>query len=121
VASNNTVDLFEEVRFALLFARTGDIPLFIDAAGAIRLMTLGGAQALGLESEIGSLEPGKRADIIAVSLSAVSQRPINDVESSIVFSSGARDVILTMVDGEEIYRGGRILTVDESEILKSIN
>ena len=121
VASNNTVDLFEEVRFALLFARTGDVPLFIDAAGAIRLMTLGGAQALGLESEIGSLEPGKRADIIAVSLSAVSQRPINDVESSIVFSSGARDVILTMVDGEEIYRDGRILTVDESEILKSID
>ena len=66
-------------------------------------MTLGGAEALGLDTGIGSLEPGKEADIAVISLDHPAQSPVNDVESTIVFSSNARDVAMTLVAGKTVY------------------
>jgi 5-methylthioadenosine/S-adenosylhomocysteine deaminase len=69
--------------------------------------TLGGARALGLDDKIGTLEPGKQADIAVVSLTATAQLPINDVHTALVFASNARDVVMTMVAGNELYRAER--------------
>jgi cytosine/adenosine deaminase-related metal-dependent hydrolase len=71
---------------------------------------------LGLDDSIGTLEPGKQADLIAISLANVAQQPIHDVETALVFASNARDVRMTMVAGEGIYRDGVSQRVDEAEI-----
>jgi 5-methylthioadenosine/S-adenosylhomocysteine deaminase len=105
VASNNVCDLLEESRFALLAARNRpDRREFASAAEALKAATLGGARALGLEEKIGSLEPGKEADITVVSLESPAQQPVNEICAALVFSSNSRDVIRTIVAGNEVYR-----------------
>lgn len=117
MASNNTCDIFEEARFATLFARNlPDCQRFLQSAEIIETATLGGGRALGLENKIGSLEAGKQADLIAVSLGDTSQMPVHDVCATLVFASNARDVKLTIVAGEEIYRDGEARKIDEREI-----
>lgn len=117
MVSNNVCDMFEEARFAALAARVRNgADRFVMPAEAVRLSTLGGAAALGLENEVGSIEVGKQADIIAVSLDEVSRRPVNDVESALVFASRASDVRMTMVAGNETYRDGSCSTVDEDRL-----
>lgn len=104
VASNNVCDLIEESRFAAFAARNRpDRKRFISARDVLTAATLGGATALGLDEKIGTLEAGKEADIAVVSLSSLAQSPVNDVEASIVFSSNARDVVTTIVAGQEIF------------------
>ena len=105
VASNNVCDLLEESRFAALAARNREgSKRFITAREMLETATLGGAKALGLDAEVGSLEPGKQADIAVISLSNPAQLPVCDVHTALVFSSNARDVVMTMVAGNVIYR-----------------
>ena len=105
VASNNVCDLLEESRFAALAARNREgSQRFISAREMLETATLGGAKALGLNAQIGSLEPGKQADIAVISLESASQQPINDVHATLVFSSNAGDTKLTIVAGNEVYR-----------------
>ncbi|HEX2641171.1 MAG TPA: amidohydrolase family protein [Pyrinomonadaceae bacterium] len=119
VASNNACDLIEEARFAALVARNrADHTRFISAAEVLKAATLGGAKALGMDRITGSLEAGKHADIAVLSLANVAQQPVNDISSAIVFSSAARDVVMTMVGGEPVFRDGRATRVDESELLR---
>ena len=104
VASNNICDLFEEARFAALIARNrSETKRFISAQEVLRAATLGGAEALGMDGEVGSLEVGKQADIAVVSLENNAQRPVNDVHTALVFSSNARDVLATFVAGKQVY------------------
>ena len=104
VASNNVCDLLEEGRFAALAARNRPgSERFLTPREIIRVMTLGGAEALGLDAAVGSLEPGKEADLAVVTLDHAAQLPVNDVESAIVFASNARDVSMTIVAGEIVY------------------
>lgn len=117
VGSNNACDLLEEARFAALLARnSADKNRFITAREILATATFGGALALGLETEIGTLEAGKQADLIVVSLDNAAQMPVHDVSSALVFASNARDVKMTMVAGREIYRDGRALNVDEARL-----
>jgi cytosine/adenosine deaminase-related metal-dependent hydrolase len=117
VASNNTCDILEEARFATLLARNlADQKRFLSAREIIETATLGGARALGLENEIGTLEAGKQADLTIISLENIAQQPIHDVYSALLFASNARDARLTMVAGEEIFRSGRTQKVDDREI-----
>jgi cytosine/adenosine deaminase-related metal-dependent hydrolase len=117
VASNNTCDLLEEARFAALAARTReDKRRLISPKEIIKTATLGGARALGLESEIGTLEAGKQADLIVISLGAVAQQPVHDVYTALLFASSAQHICLTIVAGEEIYRNGLALKVDENNL-----
>ncbi len=140
VASNNTCDLIDEARFAALAARVRGgrpsapaddaasrvespagpteptEPTEPTASDALRLATLGGAEALGLDDEIGSLEIGKRADLTAIDLSGPWAQPVHDVETAIVFSASGRDVALTVVDGEILYRDGEYLRLDPAGI-----
>ena len=103
VASNNLCDMLEESRFAALAARNRpDRKRFITAKDALDTATIGGAKALGLANEIGSLEPGKQADIAIVSLTHQAQQPINDIYAALVFSSSGRDVVKTFVSGSGV-------------------
>jgi 5-methylthioadenosine/S-adenosylhomocysteine deaminase len=116
--SNNGCDFIEEARSAVLFqrARAVEKSQDLDARAMLRLMTLGGAEALGLEAEVGSLEPGKCADLTALSLSAPPLKPSHDPETSIIFSASSRDVILTVVEGKVLFRDGEVKTLDEEEL-----
>jgi 5-methylthioadenosine/S-adenosylhomocysteine deaminase len=119
--SSNNCDLFEEARFAVLLQRTRrdatDVGMQgLDARAMLRLATLGGAEALGLASEIGSLEPGKLADLTVVDFSRAHHQPVSDPEASVLFSASAGDVMLTMVDGRVLYRDGLVSTLDEAAL-----
>jgi len=122
VASNNTCDLLEEARFAILLSRleaSGEGTV-IDPAALLKLATLGGARALGLSSQIGELRKGLQADLTAVSLSGASLVPAYDPVSVLLFASTGRDVCLTVVAGREIYRAGQVTTVDVEDLRKRI-
>ncbi|HEY5516921.1 MAG TPA: amidohydrolase family protein [Coriobacteriia bacterium] len=121
-ASNNTVDPFDEMRIGLLLQRgvTGesDFYRYFTARTFIRLATIHGARALGLEDEIGSLEPGKRADIIAVDLSSSPHMvPTADPYSALVHTANQKDVLATMVAGRWVFDRGDYRTVDKERAL----
>jgi 5-methylthioadenosine/S-adenosylhomocysteine deaminase len=121
-ASNNTVDPFDEMRIGLLLQRgvTGesDFYRYFTARTFIRLGTIHGARALGLEEEIGSLEPGKRADIIAVDLSSSPHMvPTADPYSALVHTSNQKDVLATMVAGRWVFDGGDYPLADKEREL----
>lgn len=109
VASNNSCDIIAEAGFAALTARNRiGRKRFISARETLAAATIGGARSLGLDHVIGTLEPGKLADITVISLNSPFQNPIHDVEAALVFSSSGRDVLLTMVNGEAVYREGSL-------------
>ncbi|MFN2516269.1 MAG: amidohydrolase family protein [Pyrinomonadaceae bacterium] len=120
VASNNTCDLLEEARFALLLARSaavaenGDRHMSPDEL--LQTVTVGGARALGLEGQIGELKEGLQADFAVISLDQPHQVPSYDPVNTLIFASSGRDVSLTVVAGREVYREGRVTTVDEERL-----
>jgi cytosine/adenosine deaminase-related metal-dependent hydrolase len=117
VASNNICDLMEEGRFAALTARSRlDRKRLVTAREIVEVMTVGGARAVGLDSEIGTLEVGKQADLVVISLAHVAQLPVNDIYAAVLFASSARDVISTIVAGKTIYANGLPSMIDESEL-----
>jgi len=118
VASNNGGDLLEEARFcALLHRADARDAAWPDADQMLRLLTIEGARALHLEEEIGSLEPGKRADLIAIDLCQPAVPPLYDPVTTILFSASGRDVRWTMVDGRVLYEKGQVMTLDEEALL----
>lgn len=121
MAANNRLDLLEEGRVAALLQRAchADATL-LPARQVLRLLTLGGAEALGWADRIGSLEPGKDADLCAVQLDAPHLAPVADVEAALVHGARASDVRLTVVRGRPVYRDGRVLTLDEAALAEAI-
>jgi 5-methylthioadenosine/S-adenosylhomocysteine deaminase len=106
-ASTPSFDLFEEMRAAVYAARArAERPDALSASSALKLATLGSACALGLEGEIGSLTPGKRADLAVVSLAGSPYLPWEDPAAAVVFGGSPERVLVTLVDGEERYRKG---------------
>src|SRR5207247_11087813 len=97
-ASNNDLDMFEALRQAAFLAKlaTKD-PTAVPAQTALDLATMGGARALGMDKQIGSLEPGKRADLITVSMSSARQTPLYDPVSHLVYVTRGDDVRATVV------------------------
>jgi cytosine/adenosine deaminase-related metal-dependent hydrolase len=115
VASNNTCDLIEEARFALLLVRANGEPM-MGARDMLKAATLDGARAVGLQDHVGELRAGLQADFAVVSLSGVHQLPVYDSEDTLIFSSSGRDITMTVVAGNEIYREGSVTTVDEERL-----
>jgi len=116
--SNNTLDMFEEMRFAVLGQRAKRQAVEgVTARDIVRMATLNGARALGIDGVTGSLTVGKRADMTAVDVGRRHSTPASDPYAALVYSSRADDVVFTMVDGEVIYDGGRFLTVDDQATL----
>jgi len=120
VASNNVCDLLEEARYALLLARSGvaekNLAANFSTSDVLQIATRGGAQALGMPQQIGAIQEGLQADFAIVSLAGAHQIPVYAPVSTLVFSSNARDVVLTVVAGREVYRAGRVTTVDEDRL-----
>ena len=115
--SNNTHDLWEEMRFALLLQRAKlENAEAVTARNVLHLVTLGGADALGLASQTGSLTPGKHADLIAVRLNQPHTIPASDPYAALVYSARASDVLLTVCDGEILYDNGTWPTFDQPAI-----
>lgn len=120
-ASNNTIDPFDEMRIGLLLQRgisgESDFFRFFTARTFVRLATIHGARALGLEHEIGSLEPGKRADVVAVDLSASHMVPTADPYSALVHTANQENVVMTMVAGRIVYDDGVTTGLDTERVL----
>ncbi len=116
-ASNNRLDLFEEMRTAALVAKgmSGN-PTVIPAEDVLAMATLGGARALGLDAHIGSIEPGKWADLTAVNLAALELSPCYHPVSHLVYAAGRRDVSHVWVAGRPLLEDGRLTTLDVDEL-----
>ena len=114
---NNRLDAFEEMRLAALIQKPRLGSDALPAAQVLELATLGGARALGLESEIGSIEAGKCADLVALDLDGPHAQPEDaDLISRIVYSARAADVRHVIVDGRIVVRDGELKTADLAEI-----
>jgi len=121
VASNNRCDPIDEMRFCGLIHRAESQDFrWPSPDQLLTLATLDGARALGLESEIGSLEAGKQADLIVIDLSRTHNAPVHDPEAAIVFSTDASDVLLTMVGGEVLFDGGEVKSIDEAGLRETV-
>jgi len=106
-ASTPSFDMFEELRAAVFFARARERrPEALTAAEALELATLGSARTLGLDAEVGSLEPGKRADLVVVSLEGSPFVPWEDPAAAVVLGGSPERVAATLVDGEVRYERG---------------
>jgi len=117
-ASNNRLDILAEMRLASLLSKvaSGD-PSSVPAAVALRMATLNGAAALGLESQTGSLERGKQADIVAIDLSGPGTRPMYDPVSHLAYVAGRECVTDVWVAGERVVADRRLTTVDQAALL----
>jgi 5-methylthioadenosine/S-adenosylhomocysteine deaminase len=119
-ASNNRLDLLEEMRTAALLAKgTRHDPTVLPDADVVEMATLGGARALGLESRIGSLEPGKDADIVALAVDALEAAPLYDACSHLAYVASRRDVTDAWVAGRRVLSDGRLDACDVPAILRS--
>jgi 5-methylthioadenosine/S-adenosylhomocysteine deaminase len=120
-ACNNRLDMFTEMRTAALLQKLAHGPEVLPAARVLRLATIDGARALGLEKEIGSLEAGKRADVIVVNLDQLHSTPQRDVVSALVYSAISSDVRTTIIDGRVLMRDGELLRLNEASVIEEAN
>jgi 5-methylthioadenosine/S-adenosylhomocysteine deaminase len=121
-ASNNRLDVLSELRLAALLAKgaSGDARV-LGAHEALRLATLGGARALGLDASIGSIAPGKRADLAAVELSAPEALPCFDPVSHLAYVAGREHVTHVWVDGVARLAGRTLSGIDEDDIRDKVS
>lgn len=116
-ASNNTLDMFEEMRFASLLQKVNlEDPTALNAYDTLAMGTSVGARAVGLEDIIGTIEPGKKADLTLVNLTGAHVSPMNDIISHLIYSVKAADVAYTIVDGEVLLDNKCLKTIDEEEV-----
>ena len=116
-ASNNDLDMFEAMRFAALLHKLNSMsPTTLPAESVVEMATLGGARALGLQGEIGSLEPGKRADLIVIETDRAHSVPLYNVYSHLVYALKGLDVTTSIINGQLVMSEGRVLTLDEKRI-----
>ena len=116
--SNNDVNMFEEMDLAAKLQKvTSGDPTALPAEQAFAMATIMGAQALGMSKEIGSLEAGKRADMISIRLDAPNAAPLYNVYSQLVYSLKASDVGEVMVNGRVIVRNRKMLTIDDKAVM----
>lgn len=118
--SSNTLDVLGAVRMAALVHKAGGGPTAVGAERAVRMATIEGARALGLGEHLGSLEVGKRADLVVLDLAGAHLRPRHDPWSTLAYASGAADVRDTVVEGRVLMRGRRLTTLDEAAVLGAL-
>lgn len=117
-ASNNDLDLLGETRTAALLAKAvAGSATALNAHSALRMATLNGARALGLEQQIGSLEPGKAADLAVFDLTGLAQQPVYDPVSQLIYAGGRACVEHLWVGGKQLLDGGQLTRLDEQRII----
>jgi 5-methylthioadenosine/S-adenosylhomocysteine deaminase len=119
---NNRLDMFTEMRTAALLQKVLHGPEALPAERMLRMATIDGARAMALGDEVGSLEVGKRADVIVVDLSGVHSSPAaGSVASALVYSAQGPDVRTTIIDGRVVMRNRDLLTLNEPAVIKDAN
>ena len=120
---NNNLDMFQEMRLAALLQKPLYGPTVMPARTVLEIATRGGAKAMGLEADIGSIEVGKKADLALVSLERLHCIPTAEVDvySQLVYQCKSTDVVMTMVDGQIVMKDGILTTIEEEPLLKSCN
>lgn len=118
-AVNDNMDMFEAMRVAAFLQKVSHMDATaLSAYQVLEMATIGGARALGLEAEIGSLEVGKKADLIVVDLTGTHLRPINNLVNNLVYcASAASDVETVIIDGRLVVEGRRLVGHDEGAIV----
>jgi 5-methylthioadenosine/S-adenosylhomocysteine deaminase len=117
-ASNHSQDLFDTMKATSLLQKVHHRDAgVIKPYDVLRMATIGGAKALGLESLCGTIEAGKRADVILVDIDTVHNQPVNDLFSQIVHCAKAGDVQTVIVDGEVVMRDRKLGRLNEKKIL----
>ena len=115
---NNSYDMIREMKLAAVTQKGRLLdPLTMPATTVLEMATLGGARAMGLETEVGSIEAGKRADLALIDLKKPHLVPYRDIVSNVVYSAMGSDVDAVTVDGKLLLRGGKALTLDEGRIM----
>lgn len=118
-ASNNRQDMFGEIRAAALLAKgvTGD-PLTVSARTALEMATIRAAKAMGREADLGSLEPGKLGDVVAVSLDALECRPVYHADAQLVYVAGREHVSDVWVGGRQLLKQRELTSIDVPALLE---
>lgn len=117
-ACNNRLDMFTEMRSMALLQKALHGPEVLPAKQALSIATMGGAMALGLQNEIGSLEAGKRADVTVVNLNSLHSTPnAKDLVSALVYSGQTSDVQSVVIDGKIVMKDRKLLTIDEESVI----
>ena len=117
-ACSNGLDGFWELRLAALLQKVKNGPQALNAQEAFRMATLGGAEALGMEREIGSLEVGKWADLVVLNLNRTHFLSSDDVYTTLTYATQASDVEMVLVGGKVLYQGERVLTIEEDKVFR---
>ncbi|WP_405172591.1 amidohydrolase [Paenibacillus sp. FSL H8-0280] len=119
--SATTVDMFEEIKAATWLQKLdyGD-PTRLPAKDVLRMATRGSASLLGLQDEVGKLEVGCKADLILIDLAKPHLQPVHEVESLLAYSVNGADVDTTIVNGQILMRGRKLLTIDEDELYREV-
>lgn len=118
--SNNTYDMFREMKLAALIHKGYTLdPTVVPAEVVLEMATINGAIVMGMEKEIGSLEAGKKADLVVINMDKPHLTPSPNPVSIVVYCATGSDVELVMVDGEIVVRDGKILTLDEESVLRT--
>lgn len=118
--SSNTLDVLGAVRQAALVHKAGGDPTLVGAEQAVRMATIEGARALGLGEQLGSLEVGKRADLVVLDLNAPHLRPPHDPWSTLAYAAHSADVRDTVVDGRVLMRDRVLTTLDEPAVIADL-
>ncbi|WP_062646988.1 amidohydrolase [Streptomyces maremycinicus] len=118
--SSNSLDLLGAVRQAALVHKAAGDPTAVGAEQAVRMATIEGARALGLGEQLGSLEAGKRADLVVLDLAAPHLRPRHDPWSTLAYAAHPSDVRDTVVDGRVLMRDRELTTVDERAVIAEL-
>ncbi len=120
--SNNTLDMIQDMKIASLLQKLRYMdPRSLPARSAVRMATRGGAEALGLDDLIGSIEVGKRADIVVIDTRKVRYQPIRDPYTALTYCGSGSDVKDVIVDGKIVVKDGALQTADLEEILKKFS
>ena len=121
IGSTSTLDMFEEMKTAAYLQKVNTMePTSIKAYDILKMATIEGARVLGLDNEIGTLEPGKKADMIFIRTDKLHLCPDNDVCTNIVYSANGADVDTVMIDGKIIMQNRKMINLDEKEVMKQV-
>ena len=119
-ASNNDLDMFSETRTAALLAKAvAQDAAALDAFSALRAATLGGAKAIGFDDRVGSIEPGKEADLVCVDLSALETQPLHHVVSQLIYATGRQQVSDVWIAGRARLRQRMLVDIDIEGVLSN--
>jgi 5-methylthioadenosine/S-adenosylhomocysteine deaminase len=117
-ASNNTLDLFSDMQACAMLHKVSNLePTLVSAKEVVKMATINGAKVLGLDKEVGSLEMGKKADIITIDLNKPHLLPIHNPYSHLVYCVNSGDVNDVIVDGKVLMKDRGVITIDEAEVL----